>query len=100
MKRKNKIFLPLLLMRIKISFLIISLNRYLNDYNDFSSKNFVSIFNIFNKNIEYEITKDCGKDVNGIQGYKAELKGDSYGLQSFGNKWRCRKKNVFNIGGC
>ena len=46
------------------------------------SENFKGIFNIFDKNIEFEITKDFGKDVNGVQGYKAELKEGGYAILS------------------
>ena len=64
--------------------------------NIYFAKNFKSIFNIFNKNIEFEITKDFGKDVNGVQGYKAELKEGGYAIISLtGNEWRCRMKKKY-----
>ncbi|MEW6509285.1 MAG: reprolysin-like metallopeptidase [Bacteroidota bacterium] len=46
------------------------------------SKNFKGLFNIFDKNLEFEITKDLGKNTDGIQGYKAELKEGGYSLFS------------------
>ena len=46
------------------------------------SKNFKGTFNIFGKNLEFEITEDYGKDVNGVQGYKAELKDGGYAILS------------------
>lgn len=46
------------------------------------SKNFKGVFNIFDKNIEFVITEDFGKDINGIQGYKAELKDGGYAILS------------------
>ncbi len=50
--------------------------------NTVNSKSFKGILNIFDKNIEFEITKDLGIDANGIQGYKAELKDGGYALFS------------------
>jgi tetratricopeptide (TPR) repeat protein len=50
------------------------------------SKNFKGVFNILDKNVEFEITKDYGKDVNGVQGYKAELKEGGYAILSNSEK--------------
>ncbi len=49
------------------------------------SKNFKGIFNIFDKNLEFEITEDHGIDVNDIHGYKAELKEGGYAILSVSN---------------
>lgn len=46
------------------------------------SKNFKGIFNILDKNIEFEITKEYETDVNGVQGFKAELKDGGYAILS------------------
>lgn len=46
------------------------------------SKNYKGIFNIFDKSLEFEITKDFGKDINGIQGFKADLKEGGYAILS------------------
>lgn len=46
------------------------------------SENYKGIFNILNKHIEFAITKNFGKDVNGIQGYKAVLKEGGYAIIS------------------
>ncbi|PIP78127.1 MAG: hypothetical protein COW85_05400 [Ignavibacteria bacterium CG22_combo_CG10-13_8_21_14_all_37_15] len=46
------------------------------------SKNFKGVFNILDKNIEFEITKDFGKNVRGVQGFKAELKEGGYAILS------------------
>ena len=75
------------------------------------SKNLKGIFNIFDKNIEFELTKDLGKDVNGIHGYKAELKDSGYAIISISEngisaaiwyekkfcsfEWGCRMKKKF-----
>jgi hypothetical protein len=50
------------------------------------SKNFKGILNIFDKEIEFETTKDFGKDINGVQGYKAELKEGGYAILSNSEK--------------
>jgi|WetSurMetagenome_2_1015567.scaffolds.fasta_scaffold105489_2 hypothetical protein len=46
------------------------------------SKNFKGIFNIFDKDFEFTITKDFGKNVNGVQGFKADLKEGGYAMLS------------------
>lgn len=50
------------------------------------TKNFKGIFNIFDKSLEFEITKDFGTDVNGVKGYKAELKEGGYAIFSILNE--------------
>ncbi|MEW6194430.1 MAG: reprolysin-like metallopeptidase [Bacteroidota bacterium] len=50
------------------------------------SKNFKGIFNIFDKDLEFEITEDHGADVNDIHGYKAELKEGGYAILSVSNQ--------------
>jgi len=46
------------------------------------SKNFKGVFNIFDKHIEFEITKDFAKNIDGVQGFKADLKEGGYAILS------------------
>jgi len=50
------------------------------------SKNFKGVFNILDKNIEFEITKDLGKNRRGTQGFKADLKEGGYAILSISEK--------------
>ena len=50
------------------------------------SKNFRGVFNILDKNIEFEITKDLGKNRRGAQGFKADLKEGGSALLSISQK--------------
>ena len=50
------------------------------------SQNFKGIFNILDKNIEFEITKDLGKNRRGTQGFKADLKEGGSAILSISEK--------------
>lgn len=65
------------------------------------NKNYKGIFNLFDKNIEFEITDDYGENVQGIYGYRANLKYGGYAVISLSKAGITAtvfyKDRVFNI---